>query len=287
MPDEVTAALEAVDTVAEPVVAPEPIEAAETVDEVPAAETVQPEPTETESPAPERPSLRDLLDGRTDDELESDERIQSLVARRQESARQRERDHVLREAGKREATRQRVTQMLNEWGVDPDEVGPGGLVKAETAYTLAEQAALHEFLSAVAKASADNLGFTPEQRQAIEVAVDNTRSLDGLRDIANNLMEQSNAAASRKQFDEIDIGGIPEGSKLRNSINAEIARRVTEELRAKAIEETPVKDAPPATPGGAATRTNDPLRDRLMNEGIPMTDEASRKQAAALLGVSL
>jgi hypothetical protein len=239
MPDEVTAALEAVDTVAEPVVAPEPVEAAETVDEVPAAETVQPEPTETESPAPERPSLRDLLDGRPDDELEADERIQSLIARKQESARQRERDHVLREAGKREATRQRVTQMLNEWGVDPDEVGPGGLVKAETAYTLAEQAALHEFLSAVAKASADNLGFTPEQRQAIEVAVDNTRSLDGLRDIANNLMEQSNAAAVSKAQQEFER----EKQKLINEA-------VAAELRAKEIEAQPKRDAPPATPGG-------------------------------------
>jgi hypothetical protein len=239
MPDEVTAALEAVDTVAEPVVAPEVEAPAETVDEVPAAETVQPEPTETESPAPERPSLRDLLDGRPDDELEADERIQSLIARKQESARQRERDHVLREAGKREATRQRVTQMLNEWGVDPDEVGPGGLVKAETAYTLAEQAALHEFLSAVAKASADNLGFTPEQRQAIEVAVDNTRSLDGLRDIANNLMEQSNAAAVSKAQQEFER----EKQKLINEA-------VAAELRAKEIEAQPKRDAPPATPGG-------------------------------------
>lgn len=213
-----TAAPEVV-TVTEPVEAPEPVEVAETASTV-VAETEPQETTETAR------SWADSLADVPDDDLTSNDRIKSLIARREESARQKEADRLRREAGKQEVVTQQVDRFLREQGVD-----------------LEDKSRLN-FLYSLAKGHADfeaATDFAEALRSEFKIPADyKDRAVESREkgDFSGYVLALVEGAAAAKEA-EID-------ARLRKEYDARLAA----ELRAKEVK--PPTEPPPTTEKGSA-----------------------------------
>lgn len=209
-----------VDNVTEPVTAPEPVAAETVVTEV--AEAAQPETTETVR------SWADSLAEVPDDDLQSNERIRSLIARREESARQKETDRLRREAGKKEVVTQQVSRFLRENDIEIEDSS-----RLNWLYELAHGHAAYESASEFADALKEQYNIPVNFREEAVTALSGG-------DFSGYVLKLVDGAAEAK---------VPEiEARLRKEYDA----RLTAELKAREIK--PPSEPPPTaevgTPAG-------------------------------------
>lgn len=206
------------DTVTEPVEAPEPIAAAETATAV-VAETEPQEATETVR------SWTDSLVDVPDEDLSANERIKSLIARREESARQKEADRLRREAGKAEVVTQQVDRFLREQGYDVEDKS-----RLNFLYSLAKGHADFESASEFAEAL----------RSEFNIPVDfKTKAVEAREqgNFSGYVLALVEGAAAAKE------------SEIEARLRKEYDARLVAELKAKEIKEA--KEPPPTTERGS------------------------------------
>lgn len=210
----------AVDNVTEPVTTPEPVAAETVVTEV--AEAAQPETTETVR------SWADSLAEVPDEDLQSNERIKSLVARREEAARQREADRLRREAGKEEIVTQQVSRFLKDQGYEVDDPA-----RLNFFYKLAHGHASYESAVEFAEALKDQFSIPADFKDKAVAA----RESGDFSGYVLNLVE---GAAAAKE------------SEIEARIRKEYDAKLVAELKAREIK--PPSEPPPTaeigTPAG-------------------------------------
>ena len=230
-----------VDTAAQVEDAPPAVEQPETPD-TPASETALEAAPET---AQDTKSWADHLVDIDEDELVNHDRIKSIIARREESTRRKiERDQQLK-AGSDQQVQSVVSYLLTR--LDAGEISPqqfqqaaGQAVQAARYYASVEMGKqLPDVLMSNYKIPVDF------RERALEAKLEDNGNLDRY----TKILIEGAVAAERGTTRFKDI---PEGSPLHRDLQAEVAKRVEADLRARGIEAAPKLSVPPTTPRGAS-----------------------------------
>ena len=214
-----------------------------------------------------------------EDELVNHDRIKSIIARREESTRRKiERDQQLK-AGSDQQVQSVVSYLLTR--LDAGEISPqqfqtaaGQAVQAARFYASVEMGKqLPDVLMSNYKIPVDF------RERAVEARLEDNGNLDRY----TRILIEGAVAAERGTTRFKDI---PEGSPLHRDVQAEVAKRVEAELKAKRITDQPKVDTPPPTTRGVAAGTTDLPDPRTMSvdDYGKYTDEQRRAMWARVSG---
>lgn len=212
---------------------------------VEAAEPAQVAETTANEALPEPVSPLDPFATLSDDDLLAHERVQGLVERRAEAARQREADRIRRDEGKAERVRERLNPVLEAWGVEPETVGPHGRQQAELLFEQAHSYALYDVLSATAESALAALAPGDAERDALKGKLEALATPQDLHAFAGQLMEQYGQGRDSAGYER----GIAEGRK-------ELETKIADERKAWELEAQPKREAPPNAPAGNPVGTD-------------------------------
>ncbi len=268
-------------------VAPEAVESvdnalADTSGDVaePAAESMPDTPVETIA-EPDPPSLSDL----DVDALRAAR--PDLVEVLANAERQRTQAQMRKEAGSQEVTRSIAEAQMRKLGVDPATVEDPSAWHLMAANSRAYE---HDgVMRAIAQNVVDQYGLDPTVRAGLDTTIEGLNG-DNLTNYTAKLFGDAVEGRATAKVSEVRLDDIPEGTQLRKDLDAEIARVRAAERKAAQLEANPTKEPPPSTAGtpiDPSAADQDLQRLQPGGPGIPMTDEAGRKRAAAKLGLTL
>lgn len=237
VPEATAAALE--DTAVLVEEAPPVIEQTET----PEASTTETELVGATETAPDAPSWADHLAEVEEKELLENDRIKSLLARKEESLRQRiERDQQLK-AGADQQVQGTLTRLMAMF--DAGEItSPQFQQTAQHLIVAAKTFADQEWAVALPDILLSEYKIASEfKERALEA-----REQDGLNRKRYTKILIEGAVESERG--KTRLKDVPEGSPLHKDVQAEVAKRLESELKAQGLETQPKRESPPATPRG-------------------------------------
>lgn len=207
----------------------------------PAPDTA-PETSGSDAPVETAPVRHTLADF-SDDEIEGDDRIRSLLARREESARRKAQREQQRQAGSNQQVQYAVATLLNQ-------VNSGDLTPEQ--FANAAQQVIHANRVSAAHEIAEELPGALMRQWTLPVEV-REKALEA-RDDGNidTYVSTLIGGAVDVELSKRRLRDVPEDSSLHRDIQAEVNRRVEAEMKAKAVQEQPKRETPPATPRGQA-----------------------------------
>lgn len=220
--------------------------------------------------------------------LEANPNLKGFLTKREadaaNTARQRRDAELRRDQGANERAQQYHEWLVTELekGTDPRELArqTPTWVKANEDFTRTElmKALLRQAgeFDETAKGLADTLEGSPDELTKVaQVTLDSA--------VRRAREESRSSTLASLTFD-----ALPDDHPLRSYLRDQIAAGVKAELEAQAKEQVIAVNPPNVQGfGPGSISTTDPLRERAMTTGIPIADETSRKQLAALLGVPL
>jgi len=226
--------------------------------------------------APKTPSLADF----SDDDLLAHLRERkngdglSLEERLRKSERDKYETEQRKKLGTAENVQRRTARFLQKHGIDPADVDANDLGGLNVLSHLAHQDALGNIGEAWIKATADE--FSIADRVLIDEALSKFKDdPTGIDDLASRMLLSVRDATRTRTLSEVSLSDVPEGSKLRGDINAEVQRLADAEIKARDLA-AKRSDSPPAAPNGAPSATDDERFARMTTGEVSYLPEPER-----------